>query len=42
VIGESLADLAQDREPAFDLAMFRLDRFAPVATPTDESVKPLR
>jgi sarcosine oxidase len=34
VIGEILADLAQDREPAFDLSMFRLDRFAAVATPT--------
>jgi sarcosine oxidase len=27
VIGEVLADLAMDREPAFDLSMFRLDRF---------------
>jgi sarcosine oxidase len=26
-IGEVLADLAMDREPAFDLSMFRLDRF---------------
>jgi sarcosine oxidase len=34
VIGEILADLAQDREPAFDLSMFRLDRFAPAAAPT--------
>jgi len=28
VMGEVLADLAMDREPAFDLSMFRLDRFA--------------
>ena len=28
VIGEVLADLAMDRDPAFDLSMFRLDRFA--------------
>jgi sarcosine oxidase len=28
VIGEVLADLAMDREPAFDLSMFRLGRFA--------------
>lgn len=28
VIGEVLADMAMDREPAFDLSMFRLDRFA--------------
>ena len=28
VIGEILADLAMDRDPAFDLSMFRLDRFA--------------
>jgi sarcosine oxidase len=34
VIGEILADLAQDREPAFDLSMFRLDRFGPAPTPT--------
>ena len=27
VIGEVLADLAMDREPAFDLSMFRLGRF---------------
>lgn len=27
VIGEVLADMAMDREPAFDLSMFRLDRF---------------
>ena len=27
-IGEVLADLAMDREPAFDLSMFRLERFA--------------
>ena len=27
-IGEALADLAMDREPALDLSMFRLDRFA--------------
>jgi sarcosine oxidase len=26
-IGEVLADMAMDRQPAFDLAMFRLDRF---------------
>ncbi len=26
-IGEVLADLAMDRQPAFDLSMFRLDRF---------------
>ena len=30
VIGEVLADLAMDQEPAFDLSMFRLDRFAQV------------
>jgi len=34
VIGEILADLAQDREPAFDLSMFRLDRFASAGAPT--------
>lgn len=28
VIGEVLADMAMDRPPAFDLSMFRLDRFA--------------
>jgi sarcosine oxidase len=28
VIGEVLADMAMDRDPAFDLSMFRLDRFA--------------
>jgi sarcosine oxidase len=28
VMGEVLADLAMDQEPAFDLSMFRLDRFA--------------
>ena len=28
VIGEILADLAMDRDPAFDLSMFRIDRFA--------------
>jgi len=27
VMGEILADMAMDREPAFDLSMFRLDRF---------------
>jgi sarcosine oxidase len=27
VIGEVLADMAMDREPTFDLSMFRLDRF---------------
>ncbi len=27
VMGEVLADMAMDREPAFDLSMFRLDRF---------------
>ncbi len=27
-IGEVLADMAMDRQPAFDLSMFRLDRFA--------------
>jgi len=27
-IGEALADLATGRKPAFDLSMFRLDRFA--------------
>ena len=30
VFGEVLADLAMDQEPAFDLSMFRLDRFAQV------------
>ncbi len=33
-IGEILADLAQDREPAFDLSMFRLDRFPSAPAPT--------
>jgi sarcosine oxidase len=34
VIGEILADLVQDREPAFDLSMFRLDRFAAASVST--------
>jgi sarcosine oxidase len=31
VIGEILADLADGRSPAFDLSLFKLDRFAAAA-----------